>query len=157
MWIPALFLLWPLAEIALFVTVGAWLGLWVTLGIVLGTGVLGVWLIRQQGLGAGEGIRRAMAARSDPAAALAEGALGLAAALLLILPGFLTDALGLLLLLPPVRRAVGASLARRAGPAHVVWTDAAPGRPRAPDIIDGTWEELPSEERQQPPSGWTRH
>jgi UPF0716 protein FxsA len=158
MWFPLMLLLWPLVEIALFVTVGGWLGLWPTLAIVVGTAVAGVWLIRSQGLRAGEGIRRAMAARSDPAAGLAEGALGLAAALLLILPGFLTDAMGLLLLIPPVRAMVAAALARRAAGVRVVRVPAAGGTARSgPEVIDGTWEELPEAERRHPPSGWTRH
>jgi UPF0716 protein FxsA len=158
MWFPLLLLLWPLVEIALFVIVGGWIGLWPTLAIVVGTAVLGVWLIRSQGLRAGEAVRRAMAARSDPAAALAEGALGLAAALLLILPGFLTDAMGLLLLIPPVRAMVAAALARRAGNVRMVRVAAAGGPPRSgPEVIDGTWEELPEAERRNPPSGWTRH
>jgi UPF0716 protein FxsA len=155
MWFPLLLLGWPLAEIALFVTVGARIGLWATLAIVLGTGVLGVWLIRRQGLQAGEGFRRAMAARRDPAAALAEGALGVAAGVLLILPGFLTDAVGLLLLLPPVRAALGAAAARRAAPLQGGFAGSGRGMP---EVIDGTWEELPPEQDgPRPPSGWTRH
>lgn len=157
MWFPALLLIWPLVEIGLFVTVGGWLGLWPTLGIVIGTGILGIWLMRAQGLRAGEGIRRAMAARTDPAAGLAEGMLGFVAAALLILPGFLTDTMGLLLLVPPVRTMVAAALARRTGSARVVWTNGAGSAQRPlPDVIDGTWEELPPEETRTPPSGWTR-
>jgi UPF0716 protein FxsA len=156
MWFPAILLVWPLVEIALFVTVGGWLGLWWTLTIVIGTGVLGVWLIRRQGLQAGEGIRRALAARTDPAATLAAGALGLVAAVLLILPGFLTDTLGALLLLPPIRRIVAGALARRAADLRVVRTAGGTSR-SSPEVIDGTWEELPESERRRPPSGWTRH
>jgi UPF0716 protein FxsA len=155
MWFPAVLLIWPLVEIALFVVVGGWIGLWPTLGIVVGTALLGVWLIRQQGLQAGEGIRRAMAARTDPAAGLATGMLGLVAALLLILPGFLTDAIGLLLLVPPVRRSAATALARRSGTAAAAW--GAGARRPPPEVIDGTWEELRPDEARRPPSGWTRH
>lgn len=157
MWFPIALLAWPLIEIALFVTVGGAIGLWATLGIVIGTGVLGVWLIRRQGMKAGEGLRQAMAARRDPGARLAETVLAMGSGLLLILPGFLTDGLGLLLLIPAVRRWAAAALARRAGSsARVVWTEPAAQR-SGPDVIDGTWEELPPDERQRPPSGWTRH
>jgi UPF0716 protein FxsA len=157
---PVLLLLWPLVEIALFVTVGSAIGLWATLAIVIGTGILGVWLIRREGQNAGVRLRQAMAARSDPGAGLAETVLGLGSGILLILPGFLTDALGVLLLIPAVRKAVAAALARRAGAGRVVWTDGPGARPMrdAPDVIDGTWEELPSDETRPPPppSGWTR-
>jgi UPF0716 protein FxsA len=155
---PVLLLVWPLVEIALFVTIGSAIGLWATLAIVIGTGVLGVWLIRREGLNAGARLRQAMAARRDPGAGLAETVLGLGSGLLLILPGFLTDVLGILLLVPAVRRAAAAALARRAGSGRVVWTDGPGTRPMrgAPDVIDGTWEELPPDETRRPPSGWTR-
>lgn len=155
MWFPVLLLVWPLVEIALFVTVGSAIGLWATLAVVVGTGVLGVWLIRRQGLHAGERLRQAMAARRDPGAGIAETVLGLGSGMLLILPGFLTDALGLVLLVPAVRRWVAAALARRAGSSRVVWTEG-PGARTGPDVIDGTWEELPPTETRRPPSGWTR-
>lgn len=151
MWFPVLFLVWPLIEIALFVTVGSALGLWTTLAIVVGTGVLGVWLIRRQGLHAGARLQQALAARRDPATGLVELVLGLGSGILLILPGFLTDVLGGLLLIPAVRKWAAAALARRAGEAR------AGGRPTSdlPDVIDGTWEELPPDQRRRPPSGWT--
>ncbi len=155
MWFPVLLLVWPLVEIALFVTVGSWLGLWTTLAIVIGTGVLGVWLIRRQGLRAGDALRRAMAARRDPGAGLAETVLGLGSGILLILPGFLTDAAGALLLVPAVRRWVAERLIRQAGSVRVVRTGG-PGPRGGPEVIDGTWEELPSDETRLPPSGWTR-
>jgi UPF0716 protein FxsA len=155
MWFPVLLLVWPLIEITLFVTVGSAIGLWATLAIVIGTGVLGVWLIRRQGLRAGDGLRQAMAARRDPGAGIAETVLGMGSGVLLILPGFLTDVLGGLLLIPAVRRWVAASLARRAGSARVAWTNGPDRRP-ASDVIDGTWEELPPDQSRRPPSGWTK-
>jgi UPF0716 protein FxsA len=158
MWFPVLLLIWPLVEIALFVTVGSAIGLWATLAVVIGTGVLGVWLIRRQGLHAGERLRQAMSSRRDPGVGLAETVLGLGSGILLILPGFLTDAIGGLLLIPAVRRAVAAALARRAGSGRVVWTEGPGARPTrdGPDVIDGTWEELPPDESRRPPSRWTR-
>lgn len=155
MWFPVVLLVWPLIEIALFVTVGSAIGLWATLSIVIGTAALGVWLVRRQGLRAGEGLRQALSARRDPTAGLAETVLGLGSGILLILPGFLTDALGGLLLIPAVRRWVANYFARRAGSGRVVWTGGSGGRPST-EVIDGTWEELPPEETRRPPSGWTR-
>lgn len=155
MWFPVLLLVWPLVEIALFVTVGSAIGLWATLAIVIGTGVLGVWLIRRQGLRAGDGFRQAMAARRDPGASIAETVLTMGSGVLLLLPGFLTDVLGGLLLIPAVRRWAAAALARRAGSSRVVWTGGPGARP-SHDVIDGTWEELPPDQNHRPPSGWTK-
>ncbi len=165
MWLFVLIVGLPLAEISLFVTLGAWLGLWLTLGVVIGTTILGIWLIRRQGERAQTDLRAAMMARQNPAPALASDALNVVAGLLLILPGFLTDTLGALLLLPPVQRWVVARLALRA---HAVvqsqvrtqaWgaaTSATMSTRRDQDVIDGTWEELPPDEN-TPRSGWTRH
>jgi UPF0716 protein FxsA len=171
MWLFALVVGWPLIEISLFVTLGAWIGLGPTLAIVLGTAIFGVWLIRRQGARARNDLRAAVMTRQNPAPDLASDALNVVSGVFLVLPGFFTDALGLLLLLPPVRRAVIAQLAKRAK-AHVsaqvqrqAWRKAASmatqshksHQPRGrEDVIDGTWEELPEGE-QKPPSGWTRH
>ena len=103
MWIFALFLAVPLIEIALFVTVGGWLTLWPTLAIVLGSGVLGVFVMRQQGLRAMADMQSAMKTMQNPMSPMANSAMIMAAGVLLILPGFLTDTLGLLLLIPFVR------------------------------------------------------
>lgn len=109
----------PLVEIALFVTLGARLGLWLTLAWVLLTAAGGLSILRQlteSGLSMRreafvEGFRGRMA--EDPLSPLVDQALVAVAAVLLILPGFLTDALGVLLLVPPLRRAVIGLMARR--------------------------------------------
>ena len=104
MWIVLGVLAWPLVEIGLFVTLGAKLGLWLMLGWVLLTGVLGVLLLKGMALGGRESLRQGFReGLDDPLSPLAQRALLGVAAVLLILPGFFTDALGLVLLLPPVR------------------------------------------------------
>lgn len=105
---PLLFavLLLILVEISLFVTVGGAIGLGWTLAIILASGVLGGLVLRAQGQ---KTLGRMMATVSGPREALAEAGDGLlvaVAGILLILPGFLTDALGLILLVPWVRRAI---------------------------------------------------
>ena len=75
MWVFALFLAIPLLEIALFVTVGGWLTLWPTLAIVLGTGVLGVFILRQQGLRAISDVQTAMQNMQSPLPLVANSAL----------------------------------------------------------------------------------
>ena len=119
MWIILASLAWPLVEIALFVTLGGTLGLWLTLAWVLLTGVIGVTILKSlSGSGAirgrqdfVEGFRGRVT--EDPLSPIAHQALIGVAAVLLILPGFLTDALGLLFLVPPVRMLLIRVLARR--------------------------------------------
>ncbi len=107
-----IFLAIPLIEIALFITVGGWLTLWPTLGLVLLTGVVGTVLVRWQGLAVLEELRNSQVALRDPLSPLAHGALILVAGLLLITPGFFTDTLGFLLLVPPVRQWLIGRMAR---------------------------------------------
>lgn len=114
MWIVLGLLALPLVEIGLFVTLGAKLGLWLTLGWVVLTGVLGVFLLKSMALAGGETLRRGFQeGLQDPLSPLAHRALVGVAAMLLILPGFFTDALGLVLLLPPVRALIIKGLAGR--------------------------------------------
>lgn len=160
MWLFVAFLALPLIEIALLVTVGGYLGLWWTLTIVIGTAVAGILVIRWQGLHAAEGLQRAAELRRNPVGLLAGNALIVFAALMLILPGFLTDTLGLLLLLPPVRHLVVRGLSMRA---QVFTTRTADGPRRSgPDVIDGEFFEIEQDQVDGPPnghrpSGWTRH
>jgi UPF0716 protein FxsA len=156
MWLFAGFLALPLIEIALFVTLGAWLGLWLTLAVVLGTAVAGVVVIRRQGAHAMEGLRQATRLGRDPLGQVADSGFVMAAGVLLILPGFLTDTLGLLLLVPPLRRLVVRSLSSR-----VVVHHTGPAR-QGPVVIDGEYFEIGSDPSAdapagRPPSGWTRH
>lgn len=154
MWFLLPLILWPLIEIGLFVTLGAWLGLWLTLAWVMGTAVFGMYVIRRQGERAQVAMRQGFVALSEPLSPMAQGALTVAAGALLILPGFLTDALGLLLLLPPIRSVLVAALARR-----VVVTHPTRRRPEhRPDVIDGEFIDLDAESLPQSRgnSGWTR-
>lgn len=100
------FVIWPLIEIALFVTIGARIGLAATLAVVLGSGVLGSVLLRGQGIVAARQLRGGVLNLRQLGGVMGDQMLRAAAAIFLILPGFLTDALGLILLIGPVRRAV---------------------------------------------------
>lgn len=103
----------PLIEIALFIELGGWLGLWPTLGVVVLTALVGALLLRAQGLATMGEIRGRLDRGEDPSGPLANGALILVAGVVLMTPGFFTDAVGLALLLPPVRAATIRVLARR--------------------------------------------
>ncbi len=163
MWFLILLIAWPLIEIGLFVEIGGRLGLWPTLGLVLGTAALGIAVLRAQGDRAQAGLRQAMAGIGDPAVPLAEEALILVAGGLLILPGLLTDVFGLLLLVPPVRRLLIARLSKRVvvqGFGQGFGTMAQPPRPSADpgQVIDGDFQEVdPKNPSIKGNSGWTRH
>lgn len=108
-----LLLLWPLAEIAGFVLVGREIGVLPTIGLVLLSGVVGAILMRYQGFGVLTRIQTEMAAGRDPGRDIAHGVMILLAGLLLFLPGFVSDILGLALFIPPVRDAVWNFLRKR--------------------------------------------
>jgi UPF0716 protein FxsA len=140
------FLVVPLIEIACFVLIGQAIGLWPTLLGVLVTAVTGSLLLRHQGLQLLNEIRGTMARGMLPARALAEGMMVAVAAVLLITPGYFTDLLGILLLVPPVRAALYGFLKTRIrvvtpGVAHARPQDR-PGRPPGTiDLDEGGWRE----------------
>ena len=137
---------WSLIEIALFVTVGSAVGVLGTLAIVLGSGVAGVWVLRQQGVQLGQALRQNMGAGRDPMAHSGLIALG---AVLLILPGFLTDMIGLALMVPLIRAVIIARIGSRLRTATVHQTYARP----QDDVIDAVVIE---QKRDGEPSGWTK-
>ena len=102
----------PLVEIAVFVQVGGWIGLWPTLALVVLTAVLGAWQLRAQGLATLLRARDQIDRGALPARELFDGACLLVAGALLLTPGFVTDAVGFLLFLPPVREMLRGFLAR---------------------------------------------
>lgn len=97
------FLLLPLVEIALFVVVGRAIGLLPTLGLVILAAVAGALLLRQQGLDVINRLRSNVSAGTIPGRTMFDGLLIGVAALFLVLPGFLSDAVALALLVPAVR------------------------------------------------------
>jgi len=109
----AVFIGVPLLEIAAFIQIGGWLGLWPTLGLVVLTAMIGTWELRAQGLAALSRARAVLDAGRMPARELFDGACLLLAGALLLTPGFITDALGMLLFLPAVRDVLRRILARR--------------------------------------------
>lgn len=98
-----LFVIVPLAELAVIIKIGSWLGIGQTLALLLLISIVGAWLVKRQGVGILRRIQAQMNAGQVPGVELVDGALILLAGALLLVPGFLTDAAGLLLLVPPVR------------------------------------------------------
>jgi UPF0716 protein FxsA len=108
-----LFLLVPVVELAVIIQVGHVIGVWDTLGLLLVLSIGGAWLVKREGLGVVRRFQRQLEAGAIPGKELADGVLILLAGALLLTPGFVTDAVGLLLLLPPVRALLRAGLMRR--------------------------------------------
>jgi UPF0716 protein FxsA len=100
------FIIVPLAELAVIVAVGNFLGLLPTLVLLLAISVAGAWLAKREGLTAWRRFQLAMAEARVPTVEVADGAMILLAGALLLTPGFLTDVVGVLLLLPPTRAAL---------------------------------------------------
>jgi UPF0716 protein FxsA len=111
--LPVLILTWPLAEIAGFVVVGRALGLWATLALVIGSALMGGLLLRLQGTHLLRQLSEAGRRGQVPGRALVDGAMMVVAAILLLLPGFISDIIGLLLFIPPVRQAIWSLVGRR--------------------------------------------
>jgi UPF0716 protein FxsA len=105
-------LILPFVELYLLVAIGREVGFLPTLSVVLLTGLVGSWLARREGSRVMRRWRDALAMRQVPEEGLFSGALVMLGGLLLLVPGFLTDVVGLSLLLPPVRRFVTARLRR---------------------------------------------
>lgn len=164
------FLLWPIAEIWLLIEIGGEIGAWATIGWILLTAIAGTYLIRSQGALAMSRIRQALAdvdARGGEASGALAGELldGLAvffAGICLILPGFLTDAIGILLVLPVLRRTLGRGLWGWLQGSQRVRVYAASGRgpfrggpSSGPTVIEGDYRDVtdPGPQNRLPPNG----
>jgi UPF0716 protein FxsA len=108
-----LLVLWPVVEIAVFLQVVQWIGVLDTLGLMLLISLGGAWLVKRQGVGTLARMRRELDDGRVPTGPMTDGGLLALAGFLLLVPGFVTDAFGLLLLLPPVRRLLRMWLGRR--------------------------------------------
>ena len=103
----------PIVEIAGFVVIGGRIGVLATILWVVLAAMLGIGLIKRHGLDALRRARDALRGGRNPTAELADAALVTLAGVLLLVPGFVTDAFGLVLALPPVRRRIIAWLGAR--------------------------------------------
>ncbi len=101
-----LLLAFPVAEILLLIAVGRRIGGWWTLLAVLAVGLLGAALARRQGLAMARRLQAELAAGRPPSRHVAESVLVLLAGVLFIVPGFLSDALAVLCLVPWTRRLI---------------------------------------------------
>ncbi|MBN8292151.1 FxsA family protein [Rhodobacter sp. NTK016B] len=127
---PALlvFVLMPLIEIALFIAVGGAIGVGATLALIVLSALLGAAVLRGQQARAVAMMQGGL--RVQPGTFLAQGAFSVVSGILLILPGFLTDTIGLILLIPPLQRAIVRGIGART---TVVSTTTY----RQGDVVDG--------------------
>jgi UPF0716 protein FxsA len=147
------FILVPLAELAVIIAVGDFIGLLPTLLLLLVVSVVGAWLAKREGLAAWRRFQRALAEGRVPTVEVADGAMILLAGALLLTPGFLSDVVGILLLLPPTR-AMARRLAPRLAARHlcrrgrVVIVD---GTAHPADSTRVTWGQAEVGDRPAPP------
>lgn len=134
-----LFIVLPLVETWLLIEVGQEIGALATIGAVIATAVIGSQLVRYQGLQVLRDIRTGQLRGEPPAMPMLEGAALLVAGAFLLTPGFLTDTLGFLMLVPPLRRQAARKLLARMiviTPEGVYRGD---DRPRDPNVIEGDY------------------
>lgn len=101
-----LFIVVPIAELAVIIRVGSWLGVLETIVLLFAVSVVGAWLAKREGLGVYRRFRQEVSEGRVPGAEIVDGVLVIVAPALLLTPGFLTDAVAILLLIPPVRAGV---------------------------------------------------
>lgn len=137
-----LFILWPLAELVAVVAVANAIGVLLTFLLLLAGVPVGVWALRSQGAAVWRRAADAIATGRPPGRHLIAGALVVAGGTLLILPGFITDVLGIVLLLPPTR-ALATRLVTRNLESRLVVRTARFARRRAPGAdVDSTAIEI---------------
>lgn len=144
-----------LTELAIIIQVGQWLGIGWTIALLLAFSLLGAWLLKREGRRAWSQFRQALAAGRWPGDEVAQGGLIIFGGALLLTPGFLTDVVGFLCLLPPTR-AVGSRLLRARLTANVVGGASGGGRRGGPeagsdraDVLDVEVLEVRREERRE--------
>ena len=105
----------PLAEIYALIKVGSWLGVFPTIALLLLVSALGAVVVKREGLRVLRRMQEQVTAGRMPSNEILDGVCLLLAGLLLVVPGFVTDAIGLLFLLPPFRLLLRSALRRRNG------------------------------------------
>lgn len=132
-----LFLAVPLLEIYLLIKVGSFFGAFVTVFLVVATAVTGAWLIRLQGLATWQRVQNSMQRGELPAIEMLEGLILLVSGALLLTPGFFTDIIGFICLVPAFRRRIALYLVKNS---VVQGTVAGSGNSAASNTIEGEFK-----------------
>lgn len=155
----------PLVEIGVFISVGGAIGLWPTIAIVVLTAVAGTMMLRRQGLATLQRAREALAQQRMPMQELFDGACLLVAGALLLTPGFVTDGIGFVLMVPPLRALIGGWLWRMAersgrasGHGQANGRDGFDGGPAGgrDSIIEGDYRTVDGDDGDKSPTGENR-
>jgi UPF0716 protein FxsA len=133
-----LLIVWPLAELFVAIKVAEAIGVGLTVLLLIAGIPVGVWLTRAEGRAAWRRLSTAVAAGKPPGRQVIDGALVLLGGVLFIVPGFITDLLGLLLLLGPSRSVAGSAIARNFQSRLVVAATRFSGSPRSHYDVDST-------------------
>jgi UPF0716 protein FxsA len=146
----------PIVEIAIFIMIGEEIGLWPTIALVLAAAAAGLALFRSQGMAAASRVQRSLEEDRLPVAEAFDGMCTMLAGALLLVPGFLTDAIAVALLLPPVRRLLGRAIWRALQRAESVTVVVNARARRGGPVIDGEFREVsepgdPAGRRRLPP------
>ena len=137
-----LLILWPVAELFVAIKVAEAIGVLVTVVLLIAGVPLGVWLARTEGRAAWRRLSVAIAAGRPPGREVIDGALVLVGGVLFIVPGFISDVIGLLLLLAPSRSVAGAAIARNFQSRLVVAATRFSGAPRSSYDVDSTASDI---------------
>ena len=156
-----IFILVPIAEIAIFIWVGEQIGIAATIAIVIVTAILGTALLRRQGLSAAYRVQEALDRGEVPIDPVVDGVCLLLAGAFLLTPGLLTDAVGFLLFIPEVRRHLARAAVKaliRRGNVRVYTSGGSNPNPRPPgggaggEVIDGEFERVDDEPAPEMPN-----
>ena len=143
-----LFIVVPLVELYVIITVGGAIGVLPTIALLLADSVLGAALMRSQGRAAWRRFNQAIAERRLPAREALDGILVIFGGALLLTPGFVTDVFGIIFLLPPTRAVVRRVLMGRFGATMFVATPGVPfgrrpaSQPQGEHDVEGTAHEV---------------
>lgn len=153
MWLFLILLLVPIIEIALFIQVGGILGLWPTLLIVILTAIIGTVLLRSQGIATIKHLQYNLSQRQSPITTILNGILILISGVVLLTPGFFTDTVGFLLLIPPIRNLI----IKWATHKFSISTQSTEQKKSSKnEIIEGEFQNI-NDPKDKGSSGWTKH
>ena len=107
------FIVIPIIELFVLIQVGQVIGAWWTVGILIAVSLAGAWLVKREGRASWQRFRGALGSTRVPAVEVIDGALVLIGGTLLLTPGFLTDVVGLALVVPPTRTLVNRTIRSR--------------------------------------------
>lgn len=141
----------PIVEVWLLIQVGHWIGVLPTVAILVAEAILGGWLLRREGGRAYAGLTGALADGALPTRELADAALVLVGGVLLMLPGFVTDVLAVVCLLPFTRVAPRHLLGYLVGRRVLGW-GARVAHPGQGDVVEGETVDVPPPADRRPPS-----